>query len=335
MSQGAAASAIGNNKFVISECLDINCIKVVLENTSSNLLVKSRIETFLQSCKDECMPHLYSKVVIPYGDNAVFAPGSDADNFIPFDKLLTLDISSLSFSDIHNEDVKQSLYSPWLRIKEKIVGYDYFLSYRWGGDSQLVLAVHDRLNLFPYPSAKVSREVKVFLDNRRLKQGENFRVEFAKSILSSTVVIPFVSFEAMDRMIVDQFSVKEDNVLIEWILALEGLYNAKSNIERIFPVFIGRRDKVTRSLSNISILQDPYYSARPLDRRNIIDCLPDGQSDPLLIASLAKAREMLIANEVEPSSKLDQLTAKKIFHGLGIFLNDLISQKEDTFVKEI
>jgi hypothetical protein len=143
----------------------------------------------------------------------------------------------------------------------------------------------------------------------------------------------------MERMIVDQFSVKEDNVLIEWILALEGLYSAKSNIEKIFPVFIGRRDKVTRSLSNISILQDPYYSARPLDRRNIIDCLPDGQSDPLLVASLAKAREMLIANEVEPSSKLDQLTVKKIVSGLlehlGIFLNDLISQKEETFVKEI
>ena len=159
MCQGMAASAIGNNKFVISECLDINCIKVVVENTSSNLLVKSRIETFLQSCKDECMPHLYSKVVIPYGNNAVFSPGSDTDKFIPFDKLLTLDISSLSFSDIRDEDMKRSLYSGWLRIKEKVDDYDYFLSYRWGGDSHLVAAVHDRLYLFPYPSVKVNREV--------------------------------------------------------------------------------------------------------------------------------------------------------------------------------
>ena len=116
MSQGAAASAIGNNKFVISECLDINCIKVVLENTSSNLLVKSRIETFLESCKDECMPHLYSKVVIPYG--------SDVEKFIPFNKLINADISSLSFSDSCDEDLKRTLYSPWLRMKETVLNYD-------------------------------------------------------------------------------------------------------------------------------------------------------------------------------------------------------------------
>jgi hypothetical protein len=224
-------------------------------------------------------------------------------------------------------------------MKETALNYDYFLSYRWGGDSQLVLATHDRLSLFPYPSTTEHREVKVFLDHRRIKAGDNFKTVFAKSILSSTIVVPFVSFEAMERMIMDQFCVKEDNVLIEWILALEGLYSAKSNIERVFPVLIGRREKVTGSLSNISILKDPYNNARPLDGRNIVDCLPNDPSDPLLVTSLTKAREMLLANGVEPSSKLDQLTVKKIVNGLlehiGLFLSDLISNKEELFVKEI
>jgi hypothetical protein len=183
------------------------------------------------------MPHLYSKVIIPYG--------SDADKFIPFNKLINADISSLSFSDSCDEDLKRILYTPWLRMKEAVLSYDYFLSYRWGGDSQLVLAVHDRLNLFPYPSVKVSREVKVFLDNRRIKDGENFKAAFAKSVLSSTVVIPFVSVDAMERMIADQRCAKEDSVLIEWILALEGLNVDKSNVKRIYPVFIGRRDKMS------------------------------------------------------------------------------------------
>jgi hypothetical protein len=183
----------------------------------------------------------------------------------------------------------------------------------------------------------VSREVKVFLDDRRIKDEENFKAAFAKSVLSSTVVIPFVSVDAMERMIADQRCVREDSVLIEWILALEGLNDDKSNVKRIYPVFIGRRDKMSGSITNISTV--PYFGASGFDRRNVFECLPDKPSDPLLVASVNRAREMLVTNGVAPSSKLDQMTVKNIVESLkdhiGIFLHDLHTQKEETFAKEI
>jgi hypothetical protein len=324
MFQQIARLSIGNHHYVITECLDMRCIKVEVEAGKSNLLIKSRIESFLETCIEECMPSLYFKTVLPYMDSN--------DQFIPLDRVLSTDISEYSPESQINFRYSRSLWT-----KEEVLRYDYFLSYRWGGDSELVVATHDRLNLFPYPSTTKHREVKVLLDHRRMKAGDNFKAVFAKSILSSTVVIPFISFEAMDRMISRRGSAEEDSVLIEWILSLEGITSDKSNIEKLFPVFIGRRDKTSGSLSNL--FTDPYLPSDPMDHRNIIQCLPDSPADKLLVTSLAKARVLLTENGVQPSGRLEQMTIKSIVESLkdqlGLFLNNCIRQVDDYFIEEI
>jgi hypothetical protein len=302
----------------------MRCIKVEVEAGKSNLLIKSRIESFLEICIEECMPSLYFKAILPYMDTN--------DQFIPLEGVLSTDISQYPL-----ESQAKFMYSSWLKAKGEVLIYDYFLSYRWGGDSQLVLATHDRLSLFPYPSATEDREVKVFLDHRRMKAGDNFKTVFAKSILSSTVVIPFISFEAMNRMILKKDSTEEDSVLIEWILALEGVNSETSNIKKLFPVFIGRRDKTSGSLSNL--FADPFLPSDPMDHRNIIQCLPDSPADKLLVTSLAKARVLLTENGVQPSDRLDQMTIKSIVESLrdqlGLFLNKCARQNDEFFVEEI
>jgi hypothetical protein len=279
---------------------------------------------------EECMPSLYYKVILPYVD------ADSSHQYIPLDRLLSMDTSSFTVFDHKIGSQAQSLYANWLRIKETITHYDYFLSYRWGGDSQLVRATHDRLSLLPYPSPRDRREVAVFLDQRRLKDGENFQSAFAKSMLSSTVVIPFVSFEALERMILRWGYPEEDNVLIEWILALEGLRSPASNISKIFPVITGRRVTLSGSISNI--FADPY-KVNSVDQRNILQSLPDSTSDPLMVSSVARARQLLTDNGIEPSSALDQMTVKTavstVMKHIGVMLHEYAPPTEELIVRDI
>jgi hypothetical protein len=141
----------------------------------------------------------------------------------------------------------------------------------------------------------------------------------------------------MERMILRKDSTEEDSVLIEWILALEGVNSEISNIKKLFPVFIGRRDKTSGSLSNL--FTDPYLPSDPMDHRNIFQCLPDSPADPLLVTSLAKARVLLTENGVQPSDTLDQVTIKSIVASLrdqlGLFLNKCMTQRKVNILDKI
>jgi hypothetical protein len=157
-------------------------------------------------------------------------------------------------------------------------------------------------------------------------------------MLSSTVVIPFVSFEALERMILRRGNPEEDNVLIEWILALEGLRSPASNISKIFPVIIGRRVTLSGSISNI--FKDPYeVNSNSSDQRNILQCLPDSTSDPLLVSSLARARQLLTESGIEPSSGLEQMTEKAVVNTvmehIGVMLHEYAPPTEELIVKDI
>jgi hypothetical protein len=170
-----------------------------------------------------------------------------------------------------------------------------------------------------------------------MEAGDNFKAVFAKSILSSTVVIPFISFEAMERMIIRKDSAEEDSVLIEWILALEGITSENSSIKRLYPVFIGRKDKISGSINDPC--KDSYFLLDPPDHRNIFQCLPDSPTDQLLVTSLAKARVLLRENGIEPSDRLDQITIKSLVDSLlellGLFLNKCKRQDDEFFVEDI
>lgn len=328
MCQKSAILSIGSHKFKIIERLDICCIKVEVEIGKSNTLVRSRIESFLRVCIEECMPYLYYKVMLPYGEAN--------DQFLPLEKLLIGDVSTLTLAESPTGKSIPSKYSSWLRVKDILTKYDFFLSYRWGGDSQLVTAIHDWLSNFPFPSQVDLREVNVFLDQRRIKDGTNFKSSFAKSILQSTVVIPFISLDSLQKMIINRQRSDQDSVLIEWILALEGKENLSCNIKRIFPVVVGRRDKFDGTIHNIFT---EIYTSTFSASGNIFDSLPDSISDPLLVASLGRARELLSEIGMEPSNVFTQKFVKSIvssvMENLGFMLHEHADQSEKLHIREI
>ena len=92
-----------------------------------------------------------------------------------------------------------------------------FISHRWGGfDDKLVSALFDRLTLHTVGTS--NRSIFTFLDSLRLQLGKHFQLDFAKALVKSSVIVPFVTRNALERMTVGRHDAnKEDNVLVEWM----------------------------------------------------------------------------------------------------------------------
>jgi hypothetical protein len=67
--------------------------------------------------------------------------------------------------------------------------------------------------------ASTHRRIEIFLDRKRLEDGNNFQKDFLRSLASSTMVVPIISVDALQRLLVHDPSTV-DNLLIEWIAAM-------------------------------------------------------------------------------------------------------------------
>ena len=90
---------------------------------------------------------------------------------------------------------------------------------------------------------------KVFLDRRCLLDGRDWEAGFVLALAHSLVVVPLLSWEAADGGSVGQMvslsgeADREDNVLLEFILALALRGCERSSVHAIFPLLLGpRRD---------------------------------------------------------------------------------------------
>jgi len=88
--------------------------------------------------------------------------------------------------------------------------------------------------------------IRVFIDTKGLSKGNDFQVEIVRALMKAVVLTPIISSDALERMSLQKFEPNEvDNVLIEWMLALELLTNVRSESNRlkaIFPIMMGRTD---------------------------------------------------------------------------------------------
>ena len=105
-------------------------------------------------------------------------------------------------------------FEPWLKEPKLLDQYDVFISYRWSErDTSFTQALYDRFSLFCIGSN--DRSIEIFLDTARLEIGRNFRSDFAKSLIHSTVVMPIVTSESLKRMVDYTHDVDVvDNVLV-------------------------------------------------------------------------------------------------------------------------
>ncbi len=138
-----------------------------------------------------------------------------------------------------NEESIRSRYGSWLYVYDLRSEYDVFVSYRWGQhDSSFSTASFDMFTNFT--TGRENRGVEVFLDNKRLKDGQRFDKEFAKALLHSTIVMPVVSSAALSRMR-DHNAAEIDNLLLEWILAIQCYKSPTTLTKAVYPITFGDR----------------------------------------------------------------------------------------------
>jgi hypothetical protein len=179
--------------------------------------------------------------------------------------------------------------------------YDVFISYRWGRDSDFAQALFDSFS--NHVVGEDSRAVQVFLDKVRLQGGRQFQFDFASALASSLVVAPLLSVDAMRKML-DHDPTSEDNVLVEWMLALECYASSQSRVARIFPIGFG-----TRAEHNPNVVGDLFAEG-------LIDKLPDTIPE----ASAELVRTLMLQAGMECSAELEGQTVRDVVRKLSKFL---------------
>jgi GTPase SAR1 family protein len=177
--------------------------------------------------------------------------------FIKLDALqqCIAEISSFSLpSGVSVAQLKED-YNVWFfgyKQTLALTGYDIFLSYRWNAqDSALVKCLFHEFSYYNLSSERYS-PISVFLDGRRLQDGEDFRESFVSSLLQSKIVVPIVTVEALKRMI-HHNPAQIDNLLLEWILALHFSESSSSGL-RVIPIVFGSYSLLENK--NIMVLGD-------------------------------------------------------------------------------
>ena len=188
-----------------------------------------------------------------------------------------------------------SVYTSWSDGHEGGVCevYDVFISYRWNeNDSDFTEKLFDRLKM---PSTNGQQEVVTFRDKQRLYVTDTYRKEFIKALLSSSVAVPIISHDALERM-TQHDSNKVDNVLLEWlciviIKKMENKNGIKEILKRknvrltsVIPICFGRRSKKDYSIQDffvkdyetkeVSLRTSTKQTERTV-KKSIMDLIPD------------------------------------------------------------
>jgi len=117
--------------------------------------------------------------------------------------------------------------SPSLR---EAAAYDVFLSYRVDADQALVESLHDKLKA-------QDNSLRVFWDKVALPLGISWEAGFVHGLCTSKVFVPVISSGTLRKCEVLTSSSPCDNVLLEYLLALE--LRDRGCVKRIFPVLVG------------------------------------------------------------------------------------------------
>jgi GTPase SAR1 family protein len=319
-----AVLSFGRQRFRLVHCADIHCVRLDVEGTNP-LGVHQKLQDFIQSIADECMRSLKCFSAVSFCSTASAAENLSTQPAVgralhPSELLIPLQQlrqaskgeSMLAWRGgralITMPEIK-SKYKPWLQHYDLRERYDAFISYRWGRhDSKFTEQLFDALT--NYSVGAQNRAIEVFLDRKRLQDGRMFKTDFASALTHSLVVIPVVSVDALHRMH-EHDPAQIDNVLLEWTMILES-FEAK-RVQKVYPVLFGSR-----------VIAPVQSGSGASETVKVKDFFAEqaGQYLPKTVptATLHQARELLVANGVEPSEKLHDYTVYSIVNDLFQFL---------------
>jgi hypothetical protein len=195
------------------------------------------------------------------------------------------------------------LYGRWLHIPHPLEKYMAFISYRCepAVDSHLVSLVYDMFSNFTVGDHHEA--VDVFLDKKRLQAGRRFHFDFVKALSRSSVLIPVVSVGSLKKMSFTPDVNEVDNVLLEWVVALElvGKTDGSCNIglKVIFPIALGNTVMHENKIQSENLFQSDTY-------RGLRHVIPQ--------ATLERAKTLL--QDVHPGIKLSDGFMKQTVRGI-------------------
>ena len=191
-------------------------------------------------------------------------------------------------------------------------GLRHLLSYRWNKYDQAFVQ-----KLFDYSNYNVHsadhERVVVFLDRQRLQDGKDFQKDFVKALYKSYVIVPILSLDALSRFTaVDEKTNKalftqdspEDNLLVEWILALHFIEDPKCRLKRIFPIAFGARAGEGEAMTIGDLFKDGLLKALP-------EVVPT--------ATIELARKYLRELQVKEMDDLSTLTVQKVVRRMMVY----------------
>jgi hypothetical protein len=290
-----AELAIGNQSFTVSVDYEFHLISVSVHGNNP-AVVHDRLKNLLQDVIKESLKSLkfISVLRLPLSmansqmDNFVFLRLSQIRYIV--ERKSSLRLWTFVGQEILTVRKALSLYPAWLNTNLVWDYYDVFISYRWDPDKVFTSAFYDQMTLHSV-EAQSQRCIKTFLDTKKLEIGDNFQMNYVKSLKNSLIMIPVVSSDALAKMCSMKSEDDEDNVLIEWIC---GLVCCKSNeiesqnssappptrLRKIIPICFG-------SCGNDGIIRNFFDE-------NVIDRLPSVVPK----ASIEKAKQLLTRNGV-------------------------------------
>ena len=316
LSIGSATLRFGSQTFRIIEFPREKYILLEIEGMNPCAVQKQVMELASRTVQECSMSILHCQCLLPFKDEGFVVLSALTASMKESSPLPLPGGRSLAIADAN------ARFRRFLPISDKQCEYDVFLSYRWDeATKDFTSKVSDSMTTRSVGANK--RQVFVFLDRERLRKGENFKKQFANALLSSSVIVPFISIKAIRDLVWHDPSVKdydpnwEDNVLIEWILALEGQYSRSvglgtSRVEKIYPIFMGEKDAVTG-----------MYDDMKDDHKDLFANIPD----VVPFATIRRARGLLVERGIEPRESLSGMTVKGIVaelrEGLGFKLKDV------------
>ena len=293
----------GSQWFRIVSLPELNCIRLDIEGMHP-LPVHNRVREQIRKCIGECMGSLQFTTALPIGIASESEEGFvlvkvDAvkyvlltgnpiilDGYPPLDRQYIIDDTRLR---------------SWLENDDVLDAYDVFISHRWNKeDDKVVDLLCDAL--LNRAVGRDKRAIQVFLDKVRLKEGLQFQNALGRALINSTILIPVFSAAALNRLLTHNPS-EVDNLLIEWILALECMEDPiHSKLRKICPLIFGERS--------------PDGSIGDMFAEGIIAQLPE----VVPAKSIETVASILKENHIDESPHLHHRTVQSVVSEMSKFL---------------
>ena len=288
------ALAYGHQQFRLVCIPEINCIRLDIEGDYV-LSLYNRIYEQVDYCLKESMGSLQAIPALPLG---TFSESNDEFTLLNLEAVRNFHIfdefsATKSYLPVTRRYVINN-YSAWF-IKEDILpSFDVFISHRWNKEDDV--AIDQLVDAFlGCTVGPEKRAVLLFWDKDRLKEYKHDQKVFGKALINSTIFAPVISTSILQTLETHN-PTYEDNVLIEWILALECMENPiHSKMRGIYPLIFGERKSVGA-----------------LFTEEVIDRLPE----IIPIASTEAVKILLEENGIIHSSSLTKRTVRDVVREL-------------------